>query len=129
MDNKNFDVVKVILPKYENAFIFDVVDNTNIASACYLLCQKDNQVIVNKIVDLMTLLGDYPIKSTAITNDEFNTFLTLLKQWMSLENNYSKLNIDGLNDTPFIETVNEQEYELIRSFVHYGSRPFIVKKH
>lgn len=80
MDNKKFDVVKIILPDYENAFIFDLVDNTNVATACYLLRQKGDQVVVDKIIGLMTLLGNYQVKSKVVTNDEFSTFMILLKK-------------------------------------------------
>lgn len=128
MDNKKFDVMKVSLPEYDYSFIFDVVDNTNIASACYLLCVKADYVTVNKVVDLITLLGNYPIESTVVTNDEFNIFIELLKQWMNSGYSYNKLNINELDIDNFLEQVNEQEYELIRSFVQHGSMPFNTKK-
>lgn len=130
MDNKNFDIVKIILPEYENAFIFDLVDNTNIATACYLLRQKKDQVVVDKIVGLMTLLGNYQIESRSVTNEEFKKFMTFLKKWMYSEHKYNNLNIDDLNETNFIENVRIQDYELIRSFIERDSSSIItMKKH
>ena len=130
MDNKNFDIVKIILPEYENAFIFDLVDNTNIATACYLLRQKKDQVVVDKIVGLMTLLGNYQIESRSVTNEEFKKFMTFLKKWMYSENKYNNLNIDDLNETNFIENIRIQDYELIRSFIERDSSSIItMKKH
>lgn len=130
MDNKDFDIVKIILPEYENAFIFDLVDNTNIATACYLLRQKKDQVVVDKIVGLMTLLGNYQIESRSVTNEEFKKFMTFLKKWMYSENKYNNLNIDDLNETNFIENIRIQDYELIRSFIERDSSSIItMKKH
>lgn len=129
MDNKKFDVVKIILPDYENAFIFDLVDNTNVATACYLLRQKGDQVVVDKIIGLMTLLGNYQVKSKVVTNDEFSTFMILLKKWMYSEHNYIHLNIDGLDETNFMESVRPQDCELIRSFIEQESSFKTMKKH
>lgn len=129
MDNKNFGVIRIMLPEYENAFIFDLVDNTNIATACYLLRQKGEQVVVDKIIGLMTLLGNYKVKSKVVTNDEFNIFMILLKKWMDSEHNYMNLNIEGLDETTFMEPVRPQDFELIRSFVDQESSLENMKKH
>lgn len=130
MDNKNFDIIRIMLPEYENAFIFDLVDNTNIATACYLLRQKGDQVVVNKIIGLMTLLGNYQVKSKVVTNDEFSTFMILLKKWMYSEHNYMNLNIDGLDETNFIEPVRTRDCELIHSFIKQESSSLkTMKKH
>lgn len=129
MDNKNFGVIRIMLPEYENAFIFDLVDNTNIATACYLLRQKGEQVVVDKIIGLMTLLGNYKVKSKVVTNDEFNTFMIFLKKWMDSEHNYMNLNIEGLDETNFMEPVRTQDFELIRSFVDQESSLGNMKKH
>ncbi len=129
MDNKNFGVIRIMLPEYENAFIFDLVDNTNIATACYLLRQKGEQVVIDKIIGLMTLLGNYKVKSKVVTNDEFNIFMILLKKWMDSEHNYMNLNIEGLDETTFMEPVRPQDFELIRSFVDQESSLENMKKH
>ena len=129
MDNKNFGVIRIMLPEYENAFIFDLVDNTNIATACYLLRQKGERVVVDKIIGLMTLLGNYKVKSKVVTNDEFNTFMIFLKKWMDSEHNYMNLNIEGLDETNFMEPVRTQDFELIRSFVDQESSLGNMKKH
>lgn len=130
MDEKNFDVVKVMIPESDNAFIFDVVDNTKISSACYLLLQKDNQVFVNKIIDLMSLICNEQIDSKAINNDEFNIFMELLNKWMNLGYSYSKILINQFdnNNNIIMGQVSEQDYELIRSFAQLGSTPFTNKK-
>ncbi len=130
MNNENFDVVKIMLPEYDNAFIFDLVDNTNIATACYLLCQKGDQVAVNKIIGLMTLLGNYQIESRTVTDEELKKFMTFLKKWMYSEYKYNKLNTDSLNNPKFIETVKLQDYNLIRSYIEQDSSSIItMKKH
>lgn len=128
MDEKNFDVVKVMIPESDNAFIFDVVDNTKISSSCYLLLHKDNQVFVNKIIDLMSLICNEQIDSKAINNDEFNIFMELLNKWMNSDYSYSKIPINQLDNHNIMERVSEQDYELIRSFAQFGSTPFTNKK-